>query len=295
MGKIKADKQVIAILVLAAVLVVVIIVGIGGQKKDEEEPTETQEEETQEITFSYKDAGGRVHTTILDTEAAMHSYDWGNLSIDGQDVSYDDGTYETVFGVDVSYHQGDIDWNAVAEDGVKFAILRVGYRGYGQDGTLNEDVKFRDYIDEAHSAGLDVGVYFFSQAINEDEAREEADFVLDIISDYEIELPVVYDPESIADDEARTDELTGEQATKNTIAFCEEIEEAGYEPMVYSNMVWEADYFDMSEVSGYKFWYADYESYPQTPYDFCMWQYTESGSISGISGGVDLDVMFRAK
>ncbi|MCR5785636.1 MAG: glycoside hydrolase family 25 protein [Eubacterium sp.] len=225
----------------------------------------------------------------------MHDYDWSYLINDGQDVSYDDGIYTVKKGIDVSYHQGEIDWNEVASDGIEFAILRIGYRGYGSEGTLNEDVKFREYIDEAHAAGISVGVYFFSQAISEEEAEEEAQFVLDILADYEIELPVIYDPETISDDDARTDDLTGEQATKNTIAFCDYIEEAGYKPMVYSNMVWEADYFDMSELTDYEFWYADYEKYPQTPYAFSMWQYTEKGSVAGISGRVDLDVMFVEK
>ena len=137
-----------------------------------------------------------------------------------------------------------------------------------------------------------MGVYFFSQAINEEEAAEEADFVIGLLEGYELQLPVVYDPELIRDDEARTDEVTGEQFTANTIAFCERIKAAGYQPMIYSNMVWESELFDLKQLQDYPIWYADYEPIPQTPYNFVMWQYTEKGYVEGINGIVDRNVWF---
>lgn len=249
----------------------------------------------EDYNLHYVDAYGEWHDTTINDSLKMHPYDFSKLENDGQHISYDDGTYTIRHGIDVSHHQGAIDWEKVKADGYDFAILRCAYRSYGQAGELCEDREFAGYIDGAHKTGIDVGVYFFSQAISEEEAVEEADYVLDLLKERKIELPITYDPESIREDEARTDDLTGEQATKNTIAFCERIKKAGYEPMVYSNMVWEADYLDMSQIEQYPKWYADYEKIPQTPYDFTFWQYSEKGNVDGISGPVDLDVWFVGK
>ena len=137
-----------------------------------------------------------------------------------------------------------------------------------------------------------MGVYFFAQAINEDEAKEEAEFVLKHLEGHDINLEVVYDPESILDAKARTDDVSGEQFTKNTRVFCSIIAEAGYKPMVYSNMKWEAFQFDMPKLTDLPFWYADYEPLPQTPYDFKYWQYTNEGRAKGVSGEADLNMEF---
>ena len=139
-------------------------------------------------------------------------------------------------------------------------------------------------------AGIDVGVYFFSQAVNEEEAKEEADFVLEHLKGQEFQMPVVYDPEHILEDEARTDGVTGEQFTQNAKVFCKEIEKAGYDAMIYSNMLWEAYELDLEKLLDYPVWYADYEELPQTPYRFSMWQYSSTGSVPGIEGNVDLNI-----
>lgn len=244
-------------------------------------------------TLTYVDAHGEWHTAVIHPEWKQHAYNWEYLSNDENGITYDgDRRYNIRKGVDVSHHQGNIDWNAVKADGYDFVILRIAYRGYGEEGRLCVDREFHNYIRGAQDAGLDVGVYIFSQAINEKEALEEADIVIENLKDYEIQLPVVYDPELIRDDEARTDDVSGEQFTKNTIAFCEKIAKAGYSPMVYSNMIWEAEIFDLSQLQEYPIWYADYEQTPQTPYAFEFWQYTEEGTVDGIQGNVDLDVWF---
>ncbi|MBE5861183.1 MAG: lysozyme [Butyrivibrio sp.] len=221
-----------------------------------------------------------------------HDYYISSFYRFGEYESYEgDDRYTYRLGIDVSHHNGDIDFNAVKESGIDFVFLRIGYRGYGEAGTLNEDKMFREYIDEAHEAGLDVGCYFYSQAINTDEAQEEAALVLKILKDYKLELPVVFDPENVLDDVARTDNVTGEQFTENTITFCELIRDAGFEPMVYSNLMWEAFQFDMEKISKYPVWYADYEPAPQTPYDFTCWQYSNTGKVPGVDGEVDLDIL----
>lgn len=259
--------------------------------------TEQMEEtEDNEQTLHYVDAWGEWHDTIIRDDIAKHDYDWTCLKQTENGIIYEgDSNYAIRKGIDVSYHQGDIDWKKVKDAGYDFAFIRIAYRGYGEDGQLNADRMALANIEEAQATGMDVGVYVFSQAVNEEEAEEEAGFVLDQLQGRTLELPIVYDSELIRDDEARTDSVTGEQFTANTIAFCERIKEAGYQPMIYSNMVWEADLYDLGKLQSYPIWYADYEQIPQTPYAFRFWQYSEKGTVDGISGDVDLDVEFIIK
>lgn len=271
--------------------------GGGAEPDPSEEPRQTgqdlEEREPEHLTFV--DAWGEWFDTDIDPEVQKHGYDWDCLENTEGGISYEgDEGYYIRKGIDVSHHQGHIDWKAVKEEGYEFAILRIGYRGYGQEGKLNVDRTFHDNIKKAKEAGLEVGVYIFSQALNEEEALEEARLVLDNLAPYEVDLPVVYDPELIRDAAARTDDVTGEQFTKNTVVFCEKIKEAGYQPMVYSNMYWEAFLFDMKVLEQYQYpiWYADYEPVPQTPYQFEFWQYTASGRVRGIEGEIDLDIQF---
>ena len=218
---------------------------------------------------------------------------------DGDAVYYQgDEAYTSRLGIDVSHHQkGKIDWKKVADSGIEFVIVRVGYRGYGlNSGWIKEDEYASANIKKTHEAGLDVGTYFFSQAINEEEALEEAEFVIDFfkrnnINPEDMELPVVFDPESIRKDGARTDGISGEQFTKNTRVFCDKIKEAGFKPMIYSNMLWEAYMLDLNELSDIPVWYADYEELPQTPYDFVMWQYSEKIHVPGIHGNMDGNIL----
>lgn len=239
---------------------------------------------------TFVDALGEVHGMTLNSEADMHDYDVDAFVRDGDKMTYTDSSaYTYRLGVDVSEHQGTINWNQVKEAGYEFAFIRIAYRGYTEGG-LFDDAYYQQNIEGALAAGLEVGVYVFAQAVNETEAVEEAQRVLDNLKGYNITGPIVYDPESILDAESRTDDVTGEQFTKNTIAFCEKVKEAGYTPMIYANMMWEAYKFDLTKLSDYEFWYADYESQPQTPYDFTYWQYTESGTVPGIPGSADLNI-----
>ncbi len=245
--------------------------------------------------LQFVDAYGESYETEILSDIEKHTYDWEFLQGEGVFLSYEDDQYESRLGIDVSYHQGDINWERVKAAGAEFVFIRIGYRGYGSAGNVCQDAKFYEYLKGAQDAGLDVGVYFFSQAINEEEAREEADFVIDGLSGITLQLPVVYDPERIRDDIARTDDVSGEQFTKNTIVFCDALREAGYEPMIYSNMLWEAFEYDLEQLSDLPIWYADYEQHPQTPYYFSFWQYAEDGSIDGVNGKVDLNIQFIRK
>lgn len=249
-----------------------------------------QPEDPNEEMISFKDVYGVTYQVSFNGLAEVHDYDMASFTGEGIFKSYHAPGYTSRVGIDVSKFQGDIDWEKVEEQGIRYAFIRVGNRGYGEEGTLNTDGKYLQNIEGAKAAGIDVGVYFYSQAVSEAEALEEADYVLKLLDGIELEYPVVYDAEYVIEDEARTDDVSAEQFTRNTIAFCQRIEEAGYKPVIYATMKWEAYALELELVNQYEKWYADYEDLPQTPYDFTYWQYTNEGSLTGIEGPVDLNL-----
>lgn len=207
--------------------------------------------------------------------------------------------YTVLNGIDVSYYQSNIDWNAVKADGIDFAIIRVGYRGYGDSGNLREDAKYAQNIQGALNAGLKVGVYIFSQATTTAEAIEEADFVLSRISGYNITFPVVMDFEyaSVKGGEGGrlyNAGLSKRAATEVCKAFCQRVTSAGYRPMVYANksMLNSAVYADEISAS-YDIWLANYTYETAYSGDYTCWQYTSSGSVNGISGRVDMNFWYE--
>lgn len=228
-------------------------------------------------------------------EVPKNDYDTENFFIDDEDYMYyhdSNGERKSIVAIDVSAFQDNVNWEMVKENGVDMAIIRVGYRGYGS-GAIVEDDMYKMHIEEALDAGLKVGVYFYSQAINYDEGVEEAKFVLDAIKKYKIKGPVVIDTEMTYDDEARTKDLSNEVRTDSIIGFCETVKEASYEPMIYSNRNWFAQSLDMTRLGDYKLWLAQYANEPDFPYWYAGWQYTEDGYIYGIDGNVDLNVWFE--
>lgn len=206
-------------------------------------------------------------------------------------ISYYDGRTETALGVDVSSYQGEIDWERVKQAGIEFAMLRVGGRGYTV-GAIYDDACFARNIRGALDAGLEVGVYFFSQAVTEEEAREEADYVLDKLEGYDLSYPVVYDWENISQASARTDGLDADTLGRCANAFCRRIEQAGYQPMVYFNANIAYLHYDLSDIAAWPFWLAQYADVPTFFYDFDMWQYSSSGTVDGIPGPVDMNLRF---
>lgn len=245
--------------------------------------------------YTFVDVYGQKYEAALLADVPKCTYDYRYLKEENGYKYYEEKEegVSSAIGIDVSEFQGEIDWNVVKESGIEFAIIRLGYRGYGAEGRLVLDERFEQNIKGAQAAGLKTGVYFFSQAVSDKEAKEEAEFVLQTLERRKLELPVVFDTEEIKGDTARTDENTREQFTDNCIIFCDRIEEAGYETMIYANMKWMAFTLYMEELTGYDIWYADYENTPQCPYDFSVWQYSESGSVPGIEGAVDLNVWFQ--
>lgn len=204
----------------------------------------------------------------------------------------DNGNVKSYTGIDISEHQGAIDWEQVSKAGIDFAMIRAGYRTYG-GGLITMDESFADNLRNADAAGIDTGVYFFSQATTVDEAVEEADAVLDAISGCDITYPVVYDWELIFDDHARTDDVSVETLADCCVAFCERIKSAGYIPMIYQNKTTAMHKLDLPRLKDYGFWLAEYGDKPTYYYKYDIWQYSSSGTVSGIEGKVDLNVCFR--
>lgn len=211
-------------------------------------------------------------------------------------------------GIDVSVYQGKIDWSK-AKNSIDFVMIRAGFRGYGvsSDGTngkLVTDSNFRTNINGALNNGIDVGVYFFSQAINEQEAIQEANYVLNLIKGYNVTYPIAIDTEDVPNAVGRADNLTTEQRTKVVAAFCNRIKQAGYEPMIYANKWWLNEQLDMNKLSNYAVWLAHYTGATQDnpfakPSDYkgkyIMWQYTDKATINGIIGNVDANITMLTK
>ena len=206
-------------------------------------------------------------------------------------ITYVGGEYKASRGVDVSEYQGDIDWQAVYDSGVRFALLRAGGRYYGS-GELYSDDKFLENLEGARSAGLQVGAYFFSQAISAAEAREEARYVLQLIGERELDLPVFFDWERVEDANARTNALDNETLTECAVTFCEEIKTAGFEPGVYVYNGTGYYGYDLSCLQDYMLWCASVGSYPYFYYAHNVWQYSFRGAVPGINVECDLNMMF---
>lgn len=238
----------------------------------------------------YKE-GDELKYVPIDRTLPMNGYDWSRLTLEDGRWAYEHEGKKAAFGIDVSEYQYEIDWEKVAADGVEFAILRLGYRGYGESGVLKLDQYFESNIKGATEAGIEVGVYLFSQAVSAAEAVEEAEFMIENISGYEVTYPLILDIEDVPED-ARTVGMTKEETTDAVAAFCEAVEASGYRPMIYANTRWFVAKVDMSRLVKYDKWLAQYYDLPFFPYEFQMWQYTDQGSIDGIEGTVDMNLCF---
>lgn len=271
--------SILALIVAGTALLLVL--GRGGEP---EAPPEAEEEP---VTFRF---GDMVLTPL--EGMPLNPYAAEGFSVDEKGrVVYASGGRRAKAGVDVSTHQKDVDWRAVASDGVDFAILRLGHRGYTEGG-LFLDQTFEKNLRGALDAGLEVGVYFFSQAITPEEAEEEADYILEVLDGQELTFPVAFDWEPITGDEARTDGLDGETMTRCAAAFCKRIENAGYRPAVYFNQTQGYLRYDLRELTDYTLWLAEYDTVPDFYYHFDLWQYSHTGRVNGIQGDVDMDLAF---
>ena len=238
-------------------------------------------------------ATGETETQKIETEATLPPPESNPI---GMSDFYMDGDYlsclatPSVLGIDVSFWQEDIDWPKVKEAGVQFAMIRAGARGT-ESGDLFEDDYAQANYTGATAAGIKVGAYFFSQAITVDEAVAEADYLLDIIKDWDVQMPLVYDWEFVSE-YARTANVEPRTLTNCAYAFCERVKNAGYTPMIYFNTNQSFDMLYLAELKEYDFWLAQYDTVLRYPYKIDMWQYTDSGKVPGIEGNVDINLYF---
>lgn len=240
-------------------------------------------------------ADGKFHFFPITDALKQHDYKYDNFKVlENKQIVYVDDTNEILSkkGIDVSRYQGEIDWKDVASDGVEYAFVRAGSRG-STEGKIVEDATFEDNMEGAIDNGIETGVYFFTQATTPEEAVEEAEFVLELIEDYDVTYPVVYDIEEVTSDSARTRDLTKQEYTENCIAFCETIKAAGYTPMIYGNLKSFMIMLDMTQLEEYEKWFAYYSDEVYFPYEFGIWQYSSEGSVKGIEGDVDMNVCMK--
>ncbi len=206
---------------------------------------------------------------------------------------YKDGNPEGRIAIDVSEYQNNIDWPAVKASGVDVAIIRAGYRGWGESARLVPDANFDQNMQGAADAGIETGVYFFSEAVNRDEGVEEAEYVLSMVQGYNVTQPIVIDTEYIYDTEGvRANDISAEDRTAAVVGFCETIKAAGYTPMIYASRDQFIFNLDIDAIGDYEFWLACYDT-PNFPYHSEGYQYSPYGLVSGIEGNVDLDVWMR--
>lgn len=239
------------------------------------------------------DAEGTLQWVKIDNDFGRNDYDFDSTLVDEGYFKYytEDGQIASSVGIDVSKFQGTINWAQVKAAGVDFAFIRVGYRGYG-NGVIRLDETFDYNVTEALRNDLNVGVYFYSQAVSYEEGVEEAQFVLNHIKPYNINLPIVLDTEDAEDTDARTNGLTPQQRSEACRGFLETIQASGHETMIYANLRWIALDLDLTQLYGYDIWFAQYANEPRLPYGFQIWQYTAEGTVPGISQPVDLNIGF---
>lgn len=250
-------------------------VRIEQQRREEADPLEPTEENTEETT----------EPTIPPESNPYTKYDF----------QYDENNYlyctrqDSFPGIDVSAFQGEINWKQVKASGIRFALIRLGYRGYGQAGNMVEDEYARYNLKEARKAGLEIGAYFFSQATSIDEVDDEIFFFMQILGDTKLTMPIILDWEYISDT-ARTAHVDARTLTDLQKHFCETMVDFGYQPMVYFNWSLADRRLYLNELEDYPFWLALYQDRMTYPFRVEMWQYTCTGRVPGINGDVDINV-----
>lgn len=292
----------ILLLIAGIICVLFFSGGIFNKKEPETEPvlndiTADIPHETQVLTTPQP-------TTETVTEEKMyseyHSDDMPESTLktenfvrrNGYSFYTENGKVTSLAGIDISEFQGDIDWDMVKAAGIEFAMIRVGARTYGT-GEIVMDSRFGENLEAADKAGIKTGVYFFSQAISEEEAIEEASAVIMAIEPYNITYPVVFDWELVEEDQARTDYVTPEELADYSLTFCRCIKEAGYTPMIYQNKGTVIYRLDIPKLKDYDFWLAEYDEKPTYRYKYEMWQYTGDGVVPGVKTPVDLNISFK--
>ena len=270
---------------------------VSGSSLEEKEKALKEQEEGPDLS----EGGTKTKVTLPDgTEQWVminayipkHSYDFVGLVYQEPVMKYyDKGNAISHLGVNLNRNSGDVNFEKLKSAGVEFVMIRFGARGY-QNGQISIDDKYATYVQEAREAGLEVGLTFYSQAVTQEEAVEEANTVLGSISANSISYPIVFDMELVSNDTARIDTLSKMTLTNIADAFCKTIKDAGYSPMIYGNKYWLLRKIDLTKLSSYDIWLSQEEDVPDYPYKFSMWEYTREGQIDGISGDASLSISF---
>ena len=276
--------------VAAALLIAVLVLSLPYMFRDEDPETA----KAQYIRQTEPEEEVILEPTISETEPENPTIPPDRNPYGRYDFQYNRHNYlllqnvDSSPGVDVSAHQGDIDWAAVKKSGIEFAIIRLGYRGYGS-GKLVEDEYAKKNLQAAKEAGLKIGAYFFSQALDIKETDEEIQFMLNMLADVDLDMPIVLDWEIPAED-ARTKNMDARTLTDIQLHFCGQMKKMGYQPMVYFNWHQSENLYYLSELEDYPFWLALYQDRMTYPWKVEMWQWTSSGKVPGIQGNVDINV-----
>lgn len=270
---------------------------VSGSSLEEKEKALKEQEEGPDLS----EGGTKTKVTLPDgTEQWVminayipkHSYDFVGLVYQEPVMKYyDKGNAISHLGVNLNRNSGDVNFEKLKSAGVEFVMIRFGARGY-QNGQISIDDKYATYVQEAREAGLEVGLTFYSQAVTQEEAVEEANTVLGSISANSISYPIVFDMELVSNDTARIDTLSKMTLTNIADAFCKTIKDAGYSPIIYGNKYWLLRKIDLTKLSSYDIWLSQEEDVPDYPYKFSMWEYTREGQIDGISGDASLSISF---
>ncbi len=257
-----------------------------AKKEAEEDPSKDGKHTL--LTF----ADGSEEWVLINPYLESNTYDYTKLQMRADKMAYyEDGRSVSYLGADLSKYNGDVDFHALKESGIEFVMLRLGARGYGS-GQIMLDEKFDEYMNKASEAGLEIGVYFFSQAITAEEAVEESNFIIQTLTGRNITYPVAFDMEYVQNDKARVEILSKEEKTAVARAFLENIKAAGYKPMIYGTKEWLIKEINLTKLTEYDIWLSQQKDIPDYPYKFQMWEYTTEGEIAGVDGDVDLNICF---
>ena len=254
-----------------------------GIKDKEEEPVYSGWRTENGKTYYYAQGTNKKVTGLRSIDGKLYYFDANGVKQDN-----------VTFGIDVSKYQSGLDWNKIKKSGVSFVIIRIGYRGYGAAGNLVKDPMFEEHFTNARNAGLKVGVYFFTQAVNEAEAQEEAEGCNWALNGRMLDYPIFYDTEASTapGGTGRADGLGVEDRTKCAIAFCERVKELGYKPGVYASTTWYRKRVDYNTLrSRYTIWNAHY-GVSASPIGCDLWQGTEKARINGYSGDLDANISY---
>lgn len=257
--------------------------------KDDDDVKDKEAESRIQVTH----ADGTKEWVDISDDISRNDYNYDNLKYQKPVMNYyEEGKLVSKCGADISASQGDVDFAKLKKAGCDFVMIKIGARGYSS-GNIVLDENYKENLKAAKKAGLDIGVYFCSQAVSRSEACEEADELLDAIAEYDVKYPVAFVMETVDNDMARIEALDTEGRTSVAKAFLDRVSEEGYTAMIYGDKEWLLTMLNQERLSEYDVWYAQDSKKPDYPYEFGMWQYDSNASVNGVSGKVTLSISFN--